>query len=259
MNAIRLVHWKAGECPERLRRLQAAGYAQVDVAPFAGPPTLRQLAADPPLAVVIDLGRLPSQGREVGVALRVRKGTRGLPLVFVDGAPDKVERVRQVLPDAVFTTWPQIGPALEAALASAGQVPPVAPDSVFAAYAGRPLAAKLGIREGAVVALVCAPEAFPQTLGELPAGASLRAGTRGRWDLMLWFVRSAPQLQKGIAARARGCRAPLWILWPKKGAGGSDLTQRAVRAAGLAAGLVDYKICAVDETWSGLLFRAREG
>lgn len=255
---IRLIHWKASECAERVQRLREAGCDEVDASPFAGPPSVRQLAAQPPLAVVIDLGRLPSQGREVGVALRLRKGTRSLPLVFVDGAADKVARVRQVLPDATFTSWPQIGTALRAALARPAAAVAV-PDSIFAAYAGRPLTAKLGVREGAVVALVQAPDGFRASLGDLPEGVTLRAGARGGWDLMLWFVRTAVQLERGIGPRARACHGPMWILWPKKRPGTTgDLTQQAVRARGLAAGLVDYKVCAVDATWSGLLFRRRE-
>jgi hypothetical protein len=121
-----------------------------------GPPALRALRDDPPDAVVIDLGRLPSHGREFGVSLRVTKATRGIPLVFVGGQPEKLARVREVLPDAVFTEWAEIGPALEEAIA-APPADPVAPKSVFAAYERVPLARKLGIGPGTVVGLADAP------------------------------------------------------------------------------------------------------
>jgi hypothetical protein len=76
-------------------------------------------------------------------------------------------------------------------------------------------------------------------------------------DLVLWFVRTRRELESGLERQAQ-LDVPLWIVWPKKTfALAGDLTQNVVRAAGLAAGLVDYKVCAVDETWSGLLFRRR--
>lgn len=109
-----------------------------------GPPALRALRDDPPDAVVIDLGRLPSQGRDFGVALRTAKATRHVPLVFVGGDVDRVARVRAVLPDAVFASWDEIGAALERAIA-APPADPVTPKSVFAAYEGVPLARKLGM------------------------------------------------------------------------------------------------------------------
>jgi hypothetical protein len=84
----------------------------------------------------------------------------------------------------------------------------------------------------------------------------VRRGARGA-DLFLWFVRSVRQLNRGLE-RYAVLGVPVWIIWPKQASGvDSDLTQNAVRAAGLGAGLVDYKVCAVDETWSGLLFRRR--
>jgi hypothetical protein len=84
----------------------------------------------------------------------------------------------------------------------------------------------------------------------------VRQGARGA-DLVLWFVRSARQLKRGLQ-RYAALDVPVWIIWPKQASGvDTDLTQNAVRAAGLGVGLVDYKVCAVDETWSGLLFRRR--
>jgi hypothetical protein len=126
-----------------------------------------------------------------------------------------------------------------------------------AGYSGTPLPRKLGIKPAARVALVRAPADFAQTLGHLPEGARLsRTGTR---DLTIWFVRSIRELASGIervTAAAGG--GPLWIAWPKRASGvATDLSENAVRDAGLARGLVDTKVCAIDQTWSGLLFRRR--
>jgi len=127
----------------------------------------------------------------------------------------------------------------------------------MAGYSGTPLPQKLGIKPGSAVALVDAPEDFAPTLDPLPPGVSLRADARGRPDLAVWFVRSSREFRPERIARLATGR-PLWIAWPKKASGvQTDLSEGVVREAGLARGLVDYKVCAIDETWSGLLFRRR--
>ena len=123
-----------------------------------------------------------------------------------------------------------------------------------AAYSGTPLAKKLGIREGSTVALLGASPDF--TIPDLPPGVSLRRSARGRTDVTLWFVKSGTELANRIAEMAaRADSSGLWICWPKRSSGvQTDVTEHAVRSAGLANGLVDFKIGAIDETWSGLRF-----
>ena len=111
------------------------------------------------------------------------------------------------------------------------------------------------------MALVDAPEDFETTLGPLPEGASLGIVGPGEGDLIIWFTMSLKDLEGGVGdmANALGPKASMWIAWPKKASGVvTDVTQNDVRALGLAAGLVDYKICAIDKTWSGLLFTRRK-
>ncbi|NLS79639.1 MAG: hypothetical protein GXY76_20520 [Chloroflexi bacterium] len=250
---VRLIHWNAAEAAARAERLAALGYA-VNADPPRPPGLFKELAQDPPAAVVVDLSRLPSQGRDVGVNLRMKAGTRHVPLVFVGGDPEKVAPIRALLPDATYTSWEDIGQALAQGLA-APPSEPVVPKSIFAAFEGRPLAAKLGIKPGMSVALVDAPEDFATTLGELPEGARLQRGDCAGCGLILWFVRNRAALEAGVASMvAKVGAGGIWIIWPKRGSGvGSDLTQPIVREIGVAAGLMDYKICSVDETWSGLL------
>ncbi len=131
-----------------------------------------------------------------------------------------------------------------------------------AGYSGTPLAKKLGIKPGMTVGLIGAPREFAGVLGELPDGARLSAGARGRAGLRIWFVRRETELAAGIVTVARLAReGPLWIAWRKKTARSAPVSgpdENAVRNAGLEAGLVDYKVCAIDETWSGLLFAHRK-
>jgi hypothetical protein len=109
------------------------------------------------------------------------------------------------------------------------------------------------------VALVGAPERFAGTLEGLPEDVTIRPDARGSADLTLWFVRSRRDLARRIARMAGRAEAGgLWILWPKRMSGvPTDLTQEDVRRAGLGAGLVDYKVCAVDATWSAFRFARR--
>jgi hypothetical protein len=133
----------------------------------------------------------------------------------------------------------------------------VAPRS--AGYSGTPLVAKLGIKAGSSIAIVGAPRGYSAVLGPLPVGVVRRASIEGRepFDLIHAFVRRSAQLG-GIfraAKRALKKNGALWMSWPKKSSGApTDLDENVIRHAGLAHGLVDVKVCAVDETWSGLKF-----
>jgi hypothetical protein len=256
VHRIRLIHWDASAAVEKADYLQSIGYRTVHE-PLT-PAGLRELRKDPPDAIVIDLSRAPSQGRDMSLGLRKHGATRNVPLVFVGGDPAKVSRIKDLLPDATYTMWMGI----EAALRDAIEHPPedpVVPRSAFAAYAGTPLPKKLGIKADSVVTLLNAPEGFEDTLGELPAGAVLRRDNPDPHGVNLWFVRSRQELdtqieEMGILAQGGG----LWIAWPKKVSGVvSDLSQTVVRQTGLDSGLVDFKICSIDAIWSGLRFSLR--
>jgi alkylation response protein AidB-like acyl-CoA dehydrogenase len=137
---------------------------------------------------------------------------------------------------------------------------PTKPVSALAGYSGTPLPKKLGLRAGSVVALLGAPADFRRTLGALPENVRLVNHARRRAHRVLLFVRSQAELRRRFPAAVRALDegGGLWIIWPKQASGvPTDLTQAVVRRVGLAAGLVDYKICAVDATWSGLLFARR--
>ncbi len=130
----------------------------------------------------------------------------------------------------------------------------------MAGYSGAPLPKKLGIKPDAVVVLVGAPSDFETTLGTLPEGVVLRRRAAGRPDLVVWFVKSLRDLERRVERIGRLADGHgLWIAWPKKASGvKTDVKESDVRRAGLGTGLVDYKICAIDDTWSGLKFARRK-
>ena len=127
-------------------------------------------------------------------------------------------------------------------------------------YAGSPLAKKLGLKAGIKAVPIGAEEGFAESLGELPEGVEFSPRVTVETNLMLWFVRTRAELAHAfeiLGARiVQGCS--VWIIYPKKaGRYKTDFNQNDVRAAGIEAGLVDYKICAVDADWSGLRFARR--
>jgi hypothetical protein len=133
-----------------------------------------------------------------------------------------------------------------------------------AGYSGTPLARKLGIRPEARLGLIGAPRGFGETLGELPAGVRVRRRLgESRFDVIVAFYTGRGELERRLPALAGGLDPDggLWIAWPKRSSGVlTDVTEDVVRDLALAAGLVDNKVCAIDQVWSGLrlVYRLRD-
>jgi hypothetical protein len=127
----------------------------------------------------------------------------------------------------------------------------------MAGYSGTPLATKLGIKARHLVALFRSPPEFEQTLADLPEGVRVQTGLAGKapLDVIVAFVTKRAELERQLPALRRRM-APacgLWVAWPKKASGvATDMTENVVREVALPTGLVDNKVCAIDDTWSGL-------
>jgi hypothetical protein len=125
-----------------------------------------------------------------------------------------------------------------------------------AGYSGTPLPKKLGIKEGSAIALINAPRDLARTLGVLPAGVTVADGARkaGLHVIVVFVDRRADLARRfGSLARKLDPAGGLWVAWPKRASGvPTDLTEDVVREIALAEGLVDNKVCAIDDTWSGL-------
>ncbi len=124
-------------------------------------------------------------------------------------------------------------------------------------YSPRPLALKLGIKPDTRIAIVNAPRGYRTTVGKLPPGVRVAAAARGRGALpfIQFFTTSRRALEARLAGlvRALAPDGALWVSWPKRAAGvPTDVTEDVVRAVALAGGLVDVKVVAVDDVWSGL-------
>src|SRR5579872_1294302 len=118
MPVLRLVSWNPAMAVEHTASLDPTGLT-VDASPFNPSGMIGYLRELAPAAVVIDLDRLPSHGLAVAIAMRTSPSTRLIPIVFPGGAPEKLVRVRAELPDATFTTWEKVCPAVKRALRQA--------------------------------------------------------------------------------------------------------------------------------------------
>jgi len=124
-----------------------------------------------------------------------------------------------------------------------------------AGYSGTPLPQKLGIKEGSLVGTINAPTGFAKTLGTLPTGARVVANADAARAVVIAFVKQKAALTAGLAAWTKAIHpaGALWIAWPKKASGvATDITEDTIRQVALPTGLVDNKVCAIDDTWSGL-------
>jgi hypothetical protein len=243
-----LVHFNPPNLDKRVARLSAH-----DVEPLTpkGPADLKQLRESPPDAFVVDLDRRPSEGRSIAVQLRRYASTRPVPLVFAGGEEDQVARVRNLLPDAIYVPWTGVAGGLERAKPIEKPVVP----STMDAYSQTELEPKLGVRDGTTTLLLGAPDGF---------GKALRRAElvqEGPAQLVMLFSPSVSDLERGFEG-AKAAIAPggsLWLCWPKKTSGvESDLDQVFVRRYAIERGLVDFKVAAIDATWSGLRFARKK-
>ncbi len=130
----------------------------------------------------------------------------------------------------------------------------------MAGYSGTPLTKKLGIRDGLRVSLIGIPADVRANLQSALAGCSIVKDSKGPFDFVMLFAKSQTELESKFARSAKQL-APtgmLWVSWPKRASGvPTDMNENDVRRIGLQAGLVDVKVCAVSEVWSGLKFVRR--
>lgn len=125
----------------------------------------------------------------------------------------------------------------------------------MAGYSGTPLVHKIGIKPGNRVLLRNDPRSFLSNLGRLPDGVATTDRVAGKANVAVYFTDKLAALEKDFMALARAIEPDgmLWIAWPKKASGkATDLTEDVVRRVALERGLVDVKVCAIDDTWSGL-------
>ncbi len=266
MHLIRLIHWNAAEAAEKGARLASAGHRVIHQPPRSAADAVPR-SGERPDVVVIDLSRSPARGRYIAMELRARQASCDIPIIFLDGAPEKVAQALEFVPAALSTTTDRL-PATIASVIAAPPVPAGAAPRALG-WAHRPLAEKLGITAGVRVSLIDPPDGFVDLLGDLPEGVMIRNGASRSADIVIWFVESAAELAGRIAGLAElAADLRFWIAWPKQGTRKSsrrglrhmtDLSMNVVREAAGAMDLTEYKICSIDEVWSAMALAPRGG
>ena len=259
MERVRLFHCKPEEAAPVIDMLQRAAFTVDYEVPFT-PRLIRSIREAPPSAIIIDLSRLPSHGREIAIALRGHSRSRSIPILFVDGAPAKIDAVRQLLPDAAYCTRERLLPALRKCIQAQPAENPVVPKQMMERYSGRTTAQKLGIAARARVAVIDAPRDYARVIGPLPEDVEFDEESWHDCAVTLWFVEQ-PAAYLAALPRMRRVAAvsKLWVAWPKKSARKDSLiNENTIRDLALEHGLVDYKVCSLNSTWSGLCLAVRK-
>jgi hypothetical protein len=253
---IRLICWNDNLASEHGRILSDAGFAVNAAAMRNASGIIGHFKAHPVDAVVIDLDRLPSYGREVAIVLRNSKSTRMLPIIFAGGVEDKVARLRTELPDAGFASWDKIKPAIQRAVKSS-PVSPVQPTPHMQRWSGSNLVHKLGISAGMTVPVIGDSNELGQLLDPLPDSATLSRRITPNTALALYLVNSLADASSAYehASAHLPRAASFWIIHPKRTSKQAvDFTQEDIRLLGIEHGFVDYKVCSVSDLLSGLKF-----
>lgn len=246
---VSLVHWRLTEAKPLITLLEHAGY-EVHYGGEQKPIRVSQLKNFDVTAAIVDLTRMPSYGKYWAAELRATS-LKHLPIVFVDGEPDKIAVVKAALPDATYTTRDKLVGVLKKIKPVAN---PVQPSRMMAST--RTTALKIGIKPDMRVAVFDAPAGYAKIIGPLPSGVALEEEPDEPAPYTLWFVRELDEYLSGLRKmRALAAKSKLWVLYPKQKKGKqASITQTDVRESAIAIGLVDYKICSVDETWTGIAF-----
>ncbi len=261
---LRLICWNEADASSRAATLRRAGYNVIADPPENAGGMVRYFRELSPDAVVIDLDRLPSHGRELGMSLRVSKSTSHLRLVFAGGIPAKIEMVRAAIPDAIFTPWDNgVAAVIEHAITQP-EPPRLQSRELPKDTSVGALERKLDIKPQTHFVIVSVNRNDGQWLDELltsiPEGAIRQRRLDATTTLALFLVAARRDLIRTFEQSRSSLppKASLWIVHPKQTSPlAADFNQDDVREAGLAHGFVDYKVCAVDKDWSALKFARR--
>lgn len=260
---LRLICWKEADAAYHAPELRRAGY-RVIADPLANPGgAVRYFRELSPDAVVIDLDRLPSHGRELGMSLRASKSTCHLPLIFAGGIAEKIDPMRAAIPGAIFTAWSDVAAAVKQAMAQPA-VPRLNPRELSKPAGSGTLERKLDIKPRTVFAIMAlngGASWLDELLISIPDGAVAQRRIDRSTTLALLVVDARRDLTKAfaLANTSLPAGASFWIVHPKQTSPlAADFNQDTVRETGISQGFVDYKVCAIDKDWSALKF-ARQG
>lgn len=251
-----LLHWKEAELAGLSSQLSGSGFEVEAYVPVPGEGLKGLVARNRPDLLLVCLDRLPSHGHAVADHFRKRKDARMIPIVFVGGAPDKVEKIRAAMPGCWFTGWGTAVETMQQAIS--GSAPP-APKVKSQQPPPRGLYEKLGLKADSEVAVLGAPADLYRLVPDLPFEVFEVDQPGPRTDVTLWFLRSMDEADDGFSwIAARMSRPRIWTFYRRGSKSGMNWGLISERAA--AVGLAQYKILRFDDEWTGVAFGiARKG
>ncbi|HYZ87048.1 MAG TPA: hypothetical protein VE621_21715 [Bryobacteraceae bacterium] len=252
MAKFALVHWNESEAEARVREASSKGVG-LELLRLQPGRTVQTIRSVNPEALLIDLTRMPSNGRAVASVLRSQRSTCHIPILFVGGEPQKVEKALADAPGSQWCEWENIAKAIPKLLATA-------PKTVAKHHSEVPVAKKLNLLGGKTICVLNAPESFLALL-ESVDGLTVHDQLNRKFDSVLLFTTTMNELEAGLAAIFRRTfELPLTLAWPKRASGAdSELSMPLLREYLKEFGYIDYKVASIDKTWSAMLFsRARK-
>ncbi len=250
---VLLLHWKQEEIAELAARI-SPGF-DVDACVPVNSEGMKVLAQrDVPSVLVVCLDRLPSHGHAVAHHYRNRKATRHVPVVFVGGVPEKVEKIRAVMPGTRFCSWKTVVKTVREACEN--PIVSLADAVKSKPQPERPLYLKLFLREGMHVALLAAPRDLSSLVPDLPFELDITEEPRRNTDLTMWFVRSAAELDDGFAwITAKMAKPRIWVFYSRQNP--ERVTWASVSEIAAPYGLGQFKVLRLDNQWTGVAFGRR--
>lgn len=261
MSRVVVVHWKPELASEGLDALRNVGH-EVEIYADQGGVGLARFKQQLPDVVLISLERLPSHGRAIGQWFRTTKSTATVPLIFVGGVEEKVALAKTMFSDALFCSWANATAAIKKALQTTQCA---MPEPICAA---KNLWRKLEIREGDKILQLGGPTDLRATLGEdLPLDVTMlrrvnpKVKGPSQVDMVLLFASNQVDLHNWFefAASSTPQKRALWVCRPKLSSGvKTDITQAGVFDYLRNAGWTDVKVCRIDDTWTGHMWRRQK-
>ncbi len=233
---------------------------QVTTLFFKGPESLNFITGERPSAIIFNLAKRPSTCRDLAIYIRKRKNLRMIPFLFIDGEEEKTEKIRDLFPEDYFCGKDDLNSIIIKILAEPGRLFPQ-PESLFSGYSGKSALEKLDIRKNENICLIDVDESFYSLFEENVENYNIGSRITRETKLTLIYLKEENNVAPFLRYYLENSRddSSLWLCWPKKkGKIKTNLTQKFIRDTALGFGLVDYKICSINNNWSGMKFTRKK-